>query len=63
MEITGHDLVQNGSMNENESIHNLETALILSALNFIDLILKSCASVLLYLFPIKFKIDVKMGTE
>lgn len=63
MEITGHDLVQNDSMNENESIHNLETALILSALNFIDLILKGCASVLLYLFPIKFKIDVKMGTK
>lgn len=63
MEITGHDLEQNGSMNENESIHNLETALILSALNFIDLILKGCASVLLYLFPIKLKIDVKMGTE
>lgn len=26
MEITGHDLAQNDSMNENESIHNLETA-------------------------------------
>lgn len=29
MEITGHDLAQNDSMNENESIRNLETALIL----------------------------------
>lgn len=29
MKITGHDLAQNDSMNENESVHNLETILIL----------------------------------
>lgn len=31
--------------------------------SFIDLILKGCTSVLLYLSPIKIKINVKLGIE